>query len=268
LSSTSRIGWTDASWNPIAGCTKVGAGCENCYALRDSWRIAHAPRHPARYDGVVEKVNGEVQWTNTVNLDREALEQPLHWRKPRRVFVCSMSDLFHWLVPDAFVWEAWDVMSRCPQHTFQVLTKRAERMRELVNRFARQTPGLLDNMWLGVTAENQRWLERRVPWLEVTRAAVRFLSVEPMLGPVNMTEHLADMDWVILGAESGAHRRPCRTWWMVDAVYQCRDAGVPVFVKQIDVDGTLLKRRPGEPWPDDWPEALRVQEFPGTKEDA
>lgn len=205
--SKSRIEWLarpgtiPESWNPIAGCTKVSAGCDNCYALSMSWRIANMGKHPARYEGVCEKINARLRWTGRINFDDEELGRPYRWQKERTVFVCSMSDLFHPEVSDDFVLEVFATMLHNRQHTFLVLTKRSRRMHTFFNQYLVDgrflAPGVVHakdahhcwtwppkHIWLGVTVESARY-EDRIEDLVRTPAAVRFLSLEPML--MNMT---------------------------------------------------------------------------------
>lgn len=296
--SKSAIEWTDATWNPLAGCTKVSPGCDNCYALRDSWRIMHNEKRPDRYNGVCERVGKWPQWTGVINLDWDEIERPLRWRKPRMIFVCSMSDLFHPDVPDQFIKRVWGTMARTPQHTYQVLTKRAGIMRFWAKELNSEP---LPNAWLGVTAENQAWADRRIPRLLEAPAAVRFVSVEPQVGRVELAPYLTSrptypsgrayrrpaLDWVIVGAESGPSGsiRHLLARDAVQVVADCDRARVPVFVKQIHVpvcrecggsgyvgDG----RGGGEPCgcnrefrvskdPAEWPPGLRVREYPDAR---
>lgn len=225
-----KIEWTDETWNPIAGCTKVSPGCTNCYAEKMARRL-QAMGLPL-YDGTVSATG---HWTGIVNLASQAtLEMPLRWKKPRRVFVNSMSDLFHPAVPDIWIDRIFDVMQQAPQHTFQVLTKRPERMAEYVNRrWSLPAP----NIWLGTSVENQATANERIPWLVETLAAVRFLSMEPLLGPVWL-DHLYVLqprpliEWVIVGGESGPGARPMHPDWVRDLRDECIDADVPFFFKQ------------------------------------
>lgn len=205
------IEWTDATWNPVTGCTKVSPGCAHCYIERQT---------PMRIAGRrFERGRIELQ------LHRERLERPLHWRKPRRVFVNSMSDVFHEDVPAAFIAEMFEVMAAAEWHSFQVLTKRPERMVELAPSLP--WPG---NVWLGVTIENRRFVDRanllrRVP------AAVRFISAEPLLGPLQGLD-LDGIDWLIVGGESGAEHRPMRAEWARELRDRCLAEGVAFFFKQ------------------------------------
>ena len=253
----SKIEWTDATWNPITGCSKVSPGCARCYAERVSLRFRHslAPWTP-------ENAQDNVQ------LHPERLDQPLRWRRPRRVFVNSMSDLFHELVPDDYIASVFDIMGASPQHQFQVLTKRPERMSEWFEVMCAASAHPiwpLPNVWLGVSVENQRWADQRIPLLVQTPAAVRFLSCEPLLKPLDLTDHLNGVDWVIVGGESGPGARPIAIEWVRDLIEQCRSAQTPIFVKQL---GTAWSKaegaedRKGGDW-DEWPEDLRIREYPG-----
>ena len=268
---TTGIEWTDATWNPIAGCTKISEGCRNCYAERMARRLAGRcgyPEAPHHFD---------------VTLHPDKLDQPLRWKKPRKVFVCSMGDLFHRDLDD------WDdifpILSMCKearQHTFLILSKRAERMKKIVDVWYVFNHEYMPwpNIWLGVTAENQEQADLRIPDLLRTPAAVRFVSVEPMLGEVDLSDYLGfcpdcdpymalhrehgdlyhddgpRLDWVIIGCESGPNRRPMELEWALDLVRQCDAAEVPVFVKQIPVDGRVSHD------PTEWPAELQRREYP------
>ncbi len=316
----SKIEWTDATWNPVRGCTRVSPGCEHCYAEK----IAHRFSGPGgAYEGLTEQRGGHLygaRWTGKIRLVPEKLEEPLHWRKPRMVFVNSMSDLFHEGVPDEYIDEVFAVMAATPEHTYQILTKRPERMLKWsrvameskptvrCNEYARFDDGLwcnsetqiqwpLPNVWLGVSVEDQKRVDERIPLLLQTPAAVRFLSVEPLLGPVDLFPWMPlgrglELDWIIVGGESGPGARPCDVGWVQSIVAQCREARVPCFVKQLGsrpVDASwrsgvyapedyrtprvagggtppnllLLKDRKGGN-PDEWPEDLRVREWPSA----
>ena len=221
MSDRSRIEWTDATWSPIVGCKAVSSGCDHCYAAREaSGRLSHLPA----YAGLAE--NGV--FTGEVRLLPERLNQPLRWRKPRRIFVNSMSDLFHPDVPDGFVAEVFDVMVQAPQHTFQILTKRPQRMARWVLRSWRRP--ILPNVWLGTSIEEDRYTFR-ANYLRDTPAAVRFLSLEPLLGPLPSLD-LTDIDWVIVGGESGPGARPMHASWVRDIRDRCVTAGIPFLFKQ------------------------------------
>jgi protein gp37 len=227
-----KIEWTDVVWNPVTGCSKVSEGCRNCYAesLARRFRKDFKP------------------WTapnaaHNVRLHPERLEQPLRWSKPRRVFVNSVSDLFHEQVPPDFIAEVWRVMRKAPRHIFQVLTKRSERMAA----FLRSGDEILPNIWLGVSAEDQPTFDKRVKYLLQTPAAKRFVSLEPLLGPVDTSAALWEtcweshdgeccegpsLDWVIVGGESGPGARPCHPDWIRHISAQCQAAGTSYFFKQ------------------------------------
>jgi protein gp37 len=327
MADHSGIQWTDATWNPVTGCSKVSPGCAHCYAETMAVRM-WGKQYPVRYTDERPRRFDEV-WTH-----QDRLDQPLRWKKPRRIFVNSMSDLFHEDVPDAFIDRVFAVMALAPQHTFQILTKRAERMRAylsnhevglrwlgaiyrhhsgpVVDDMAYQesdavcwTRDGLDNVWLGVSVENQHFADERIPLLLQTPAAVRFISAEPLLGPLFGLDqlgggmdsrpywtahcpvdpsgfaHIPGLDWVIVGGESGAGARPCDLAWVRSIVQQCQAAGVAAFVKQLGSDPRseeptswpngrvtpyphlhphLRDRKGGDP--SEWPEDLRVREFP------
>lgn len=214
------IEWTDATWNPVTGCSKVSPGCAHCYAetlsLRFGWSAG--PWTPA---------NAPVN----VILHPERLGQPLGWRRPRMVFVNSMSDLFHELVPDEFIFAVFDEMARADWHTYQVLSKRPERMSQVVGRYyaLRERPPL-PNLWLGVSIENNRWVSR-ADGLRGTPAVVRFISAEPLLGPLSDL-NLDGIDWLIAGGESGPVRRPPQAEWFRDLRDMCLVSEVAFFFKQ------------------------------------
>ena len=189
MSTNTKIEWTDATWNPIVGCTRVSEGCMNCYAER------FAARFPDRFGGVSRMTEHGPRWTGKIVLRPEVLDQPLRWRKPRRIFVNSMSDLFHENVPLKFIDEVFAIMALAKQHTFMILTKRPKRMKEYITyraakefSYSRHIQWPLPNVWLGVSVENQRAADERIPLLLQTPAAVRFLSCEPLLGPVSLKE--------------------------------------------------------------------------------
>lgn len=293
MSANTSIEWTDRVWNPVRGCRRVSRGCERCYAERVAHRFG-GPGQP--YEGLTRITNGRPQWTGKITLVESALTEPLKWRKPCRVFVNSMSDLFHEGVSNEFIDQVFAVMALCPQHTFQVLTKRPERMKQFVQSIIdgerqicsaaveradsvlggfvamhalKRTPEALDppyrplpNVWPGVSVEDLATADARIPLLLETPAAVRFVSYEPALGPVDFTRlctggtvefdalhggalirHQAELprepvkidglNWVIVGGESGAGARPFDVQWARDMIRQCREAGVACFVKQL-----------------------------------
>ena len=345
MSDGTKIAWTDATWNPIrarrrdgqpnkAGggwiCQRVSAGCQNCYAAGINKRLGTGFDYDAK--GIA---------ASDIYLDEKALEQPLHWKKPRRIFVCSMTDLFGEWVPDEMIDRVFAVMALSKSHTFQLLTKRPERMREYLNGLGADTPEFstrwdvarrwlrsvlsspqdrktmgrweyvgvmmayqrfpLPNVWLGVSVENQRVADERIPELLATPAAVRFVSAEPLLGPVDLATHKAlDQDgsftgwripyglhWVIVGGESGPGARPCNIDWIRGIVQQCQGARVPVFVKQLGAKPLCVDRelweRDGRSWETieptgarvpmkmrdpkggdlaEWPASLRARQYP------
>ncbi len=298
----SAIEWTDETWNPVIGCTPVSPGCLNCYAARVAERLQTMPRM-SQYVGLTVRHKGSHKAAGPVDESRmmatgkvsrpvfngtvrclpHKLDEPLHWRTPRRVFVNSMSDLFHESVPFEFIDRVFAVMALCPRHTFQVLTKRPERMAEYLgggtrgrthfhvyNCAAEHTRGdfskfpgdmahtrssggswwPLPNVWLGASVERQHEADERLPHLLRCPAALRFLSCEPLLGPVELRPSNGHpdlvklarslngpvpngIDWVIVGGESGPRSRPCDVAWIRSIVRQCQDAGVPCFVKQL-----------------------------------
>lgn len=221
----SAIEWTEYTWNPVTGCSKVSPGCAHCYAETISLRFGFSklPWTPANA-------------TENVVLHPERLRKPLSWREPRMVFVNSMSDLFHEEVPASFIERVFEVMARCRQHTFQVLTKRPEIMRDLVRGWPLQPRTLAGdfrphpNIWLGTSIENNRWVSR-ADALRGTPSAVRFVSAEPLLGPLDQLD-LAGIDWLIVGGESGPKHRPIRVEWVRDLRDRCAEAGVAFFFKQ------------------------------------
>lgn len=252
MSDHSKIEWTDATWNPTTGCTKVSQGCKNCYAERDWKRLSKNPK--TVYFGR--------EFTD-VQTHSERLDAPIHWTKDRHIFVNSMSDLFHESVPDEFIDRVFEVMAQCPQHTFQVLTKRADRMQAFLSAAHREIPRrsfgysmLYRNIQLGVSVEDQAAADERIPLLLSTPAAVRFLSMEPLLGATDVAwalsrnlleigagflrrgrfspglEALRPLDWVIAGGESGSKARPSHPDWFRSIRDQCAAAGVPFHFKQ------------------------------------
>ena len=276
MAESSKIEWTHATWNPITGCSVVSPGCTKCYAMR---LAGGRLRHTRKYEFLTQPSKAGPVWTGEVRFDEATLTVPLRWREPRRIFVCSMSDLFHEDVPDEWIDRIFAVMALAPQHTFQVLTKRPERMRDYVsqNREGREIserlaelyvshPQIatrwpltaeraiaaahwpLPNVWVGTSVEDQKRADERIPHLLNTPAAVRFLSCEPLLGPIDLTAikrtktegymrpldgRFRTLDWIIVGGESGPRARLCNLAWMRDIIKQCHAASVPVFIKQL-----------------------------------
>lgn len=217
------IEWTDATWNPVAGCTILTAGCTNCYAMRMAARLE--AMGVEKYAGLTRKTGGRAKWTGKIYLDRKALSIPTLWSKPRQVFVNSMSDLFHSDVPPEFIAEVWQVMAETPRHTYQILTKRPDRMVEIV-------PGLpkLPNVWLGTSVEDSRVLYR-LDELRNVPATVRFISFEPLIGSVARA-NLKDIHWAIVGGESGPQARYMEPSWVDEIERICRRHGTAFFFKQ------------------------------------
>ena len=239
MSDNSAIEWTDATWNPVTGCTKISPGCAYCYAEGITLRFKRGgPFLPGK---------------TTINLHHDRLDAPGKWRSPRRVFVNSMSDLFHEEVPFAFVREVFLRMSEYDQHIYQVLTKRPQRMLEYVD--WGNGPDWPDHVWAGVSVENQYWADHRIPLLADTPAKVRFLSVEPLLKQVDLRDHLEHIQWVIVGGESGHKSRPMAAEWATRIRDDCDDAGVPFFFKQwggrtSKANGRTLEGRTWDQMPD------------------
>jgi protein gp37 len=216
MSDNSAIEWTDATWNPVTGCTKISAGCDNCYAARFSERFRGVPGHP-------------FETGFDLTLRPERLLQPLAWKRPRMIFVNSMSDLFHKEVPDAHIEAVFDTMEKAHWHVYQVLTKRSSLLQKFINH--RYPSGAAPaHMWFGVSVENEQ-ATSRIVHLQKARAAVRFLSIEPLIAPVGKLR-LDNIHWVIVGGESGPGARPMKPEWAIDIRNQCVKAQVPFFFKQ------------------------------------
>lgn len=272
MADGTKIEWTDATWNPITGCSVVSPGCTNCYAMKlAGTRLKH---HPSR-DGLTRDSKAGPVWTGDVRFNPDWLDQPLRWKKPRMIFVCAHGDLFAEGVKDEWLDQIFAVMALAPQHTFQVLTKRPERMRDYLTgrllehrfvaaqvqfKFPIPSPGRwphmpLPNVWCGVSVEDQRRAEERIPILLDTRAAIRWISAEPLLGPVDLRAYLpkcqqycshgctalgdeecdkygAKLDWIVAGGESGGGARPMHPDWARTLRDQCASAGVPFLFKQ------------------------------------
>ena len=244
MAEHSAIEWTDATWGPVTGCTKVSPGCDHCYAERLSRRL-QAMGNPKYANGFA------------LTLHDDTLDLPLRWKRPKRVFVNSMSDLFHVDVPDEYISRVFDTMARCPQHVFQILTKRSGRMRRWFAKHGPQPP--LPNVWIGVSVETDRYCWRADD-LRAIPAAVRFISAEPLLGPLDRL-NLAGIHWLITGGESGPGHRPCDEAWVRALRDQCLASNVAYFHKQWGgispkVGGRLLD---GRTW-DEYPAALLRRE--------
>ncbi len=272
--SRTKISWADYVWNPVVGCTKVSPGCANCYAVREAHRMAGNPNPKIRnvYEGLTDPTAfGGLAWTGQVRCLAERLDEPRHWRQPGRVFVCSMADLFHDRVPGRFINLVWNAMFNDPGHDYLVLTKRPQNLLRWTQIAAKAKCWPIEDIWpdwiwIGVTAENQEQADQRIPPLLQTPAAVRFVSVEPMLGPVDLGQWLnrrncaldpegcqyldnfypspyrcdkvdcgnwqGGLHWVIAGGETGPGARPMHPDWVRSLRDQCNAAKVPFFFKQ------------------------------------
>lgn len=217
MADKSAIEWTDASWNPVTGCTKVSPGCTNCYAetLSERFRGVEGHAYESGFD---------------LTLRPERLDQPLRWKKPRRIFVNSMSDLFHRDIPDEYLKQIWAVMVEADHHVYQILSKRAHRMAYKIKELGLSLPY---HIWLGVSVENQEMADSRIPALLEIGVPVRFLSVEPLLDSVDLKAHLGGLRWVVVGGESGPKARPMKAEWARTVRDQCLDANVAYFFKQV-----------------------------------
>lgn len=225
MAGLSEIEWTDVTWNPVAGCSIASAGCSNCYAMRMAARL-QAMGHK-KYQGTTRKSGNQYVWTGQVNIDELSLSAPLEWRKGRRIFVNSMSDLFHADVPTWFIKEVWKVMLACPQHHFQILTKRPERMASL---FADEELELLKNVWIGTSVESRDVIDR-IDELAKINGMTLFVSFEPLIGPVGDVD-LTGIHWAIVGGESGPRSRPIDPAWVDELHTMCRRDDVAFFFKQ------------------------------------
>lgn len=361
MSDKTGIEWTNATWNPVRGCSRISEGCRGCYAERDAARFSASGLPYEGLAAFVTRPDGskEARWTGEVRLIEKHLTDPLRWKRPRKIFVNSMSDLFHEKVPDEWIDRIFAVMALSPQHIFQVLTKRPERMREyltahttdwetghacgriaeIIETMRRDDrpigplphlePGApwwpLANVWLGVSCEDQATADERIPLLLDTPAAVRFISAEPLLGPIDLTRWTriawqcsycraffagaykrvcpdcgrelgltgshafngrhthrgsdigSGLDWIIVGGESGPQARPFWIDWARSIIAQCKTAGVSCFVKQLGSNPRMagdlvapglrampplhLRDKKGGDW-SEWPEDLRIREFP------
>lgn len=219
----SSIEWTDATWNPVAGCTVISPGCTNCYAMRMAARLEAMGTE--KYAGLTRRSGGRSVWIGRVKLDHTGLDAPLRWKKSRMVFVNSMSDLFHDKVPASFVKKVWGVMEAAHWHTFQILTKRPERMAEITRNLPQ-----LPNVWLGTSVESLDYISR-LDHLRKVNAAVRFVSFEPLLSSVAEAD-LTDIAWAIVGGESGPKARPMEKDWVEEIRHACRNSGTAFFFKQ------------------------------------
>lgn len=225
MAENSPIEWTDATWNPVAGCSHASSGCTNCYAMRMAARL-EAMGVP-KYQGLTRKSGGRAKWTGKVRLDDAALAIPHRWRRPRKVFVNSMSDLFHEAVPVDFIRKVWTVMADTPRHDYQLLTKRPDRMRAVLSSGQLK---VLPNVWVGTSVEGPDVVDR-IAELRATPAAVRFISFEPLIGPIDDV-NLEGIAWAIVGGESGPAARAMDEQWVWALERICRRYGTAFFFKQ------------------------------------
>jgi protein gp37 len=285
---TTTIEWTEQTWNPTTGCDRISPGCDNCYALTMAKRLkgmeqARGAANPKYQNDGDPRTSGP---GFGITGHPDTLTEPLRWKKPRRVFVNSMSDLFHARVTTDLITQVWRTMQATPQHTYQVLTKRASRLAPVLTKVYAEL-GItepLPNVWLGVSVESQKYADLRIPALLAAPAAVRFLSCEPLLGPVTLANHWIGADpyrrdepsigWVIVGGESGPGARPMDPDWASDLVGQCQEAGAAVFVKQLGsvwardhhVGGKSVAAHGDTKGgnPEHWPAQFRIREYPGV----
>lgn len=229
MAQGSRIEWTEATWNPVAGCTPVSPGCLNCYAARMALRLScMANGTGKKYANTATRArDGRPVFSGHINLDERALDLPHSWKLGRTIFVNSMSDLFHEGVPDKFIQRVFRVMDECPQHIFQVLTKRPERALDMARAKTLSWP---NHVWMGTSVESNNYYER-IRQLQRIPAKVRFLSCEPLLGPLKRMP-LANIHWVIVGGESGPGARSMQGSWVLEIKGQCEAKDVPFFFKQ------------------------------------
>jgi len=256
MGDKSKIEWTEATWNPVRGCSVVSEGCRNCYAMQVAARFSG---RGLPYEGLAYRNESGAHWTGKVRSVEPHLEDPIRWKAPRRIFVNSMSDLFHESLTDTQIQNVFSVMEATSRHVFQVLTKRPARMLDFVKRlddwlkYASDYPGHLSfkkrygHVWLGVSVEDQKTADERIPLLLETPAAVRWISAEPLLDAVDLSafmgvtsnitgereQRYSMIDWVVVGGESGAGARPMRLAWAESIIRRCESAGVPVFMKQL-----------------------------------
>lgn len=220
-----KIEWTNATWNPVVGCSIVSSGCKNCYAMQMASRLEAMGIE--KYRGLTQKRSNKITWNGLIHQDEISLKTPYKWRKPRKIFVDSMGDLFHHKVSDEFILKVWKVMKDTPQHNYQILTKRPNRMRKIM---LEQIKQVLPNVWLGTSVESIKVINR-IEHLRKTPAAIRFISFEPLIDSVGAV-NLANIQWAIVGGESGNRARPMEEKWVDEIHAQCDAYGSAFFFKQ------------------------------------
>lgn len=231
-----EIEWTDATWNPVAGCSLMSSGCTNCYAMKMAKRLE--AMGVEKYSNLTQVVNRQAVWTGMIREDQKSLQIPLSWKKPRKIFVNSMSDLFHDGVSESFISDVWQVMADTPRHNYQILTKRPDRMSKLLNSWG---GAILPNVWLGTSVENSKVIDR-IEQLRGVPATIRFISFEPLIGAVGDIS-LQNIHWAIVGGESGPNARPIREEWIDEIHDQCKDYETAFFFKQWGTWGSDNKKR-------------------------
>jgi len=220
-----KIEWTDATWNPVAGCSLASSGCKHCYAMQMARRLE--AMGVEKYKGLTQKRDKNITWNGVVREDPASLLTPYKWKKPRKIFVNSMSDLFHESVSDEFIISVWKVMQETPRHNYQILTKRPERMLEFV---PQKAMAVLPNVWLGTSIENADVVDR-IDYLQKTPASIRFISFEPLISSVGLVD-LTSIHWAIVGGESGSKARPIKESWIDEIHTQCKSYNTAFFFKQ------------------------------------
>lgn len=233
MATNSRIEWTEATWNPVAGCSIVSPGCTNCYAMRMAERLELMGQ--PKYSGLTRRSGGRPKWNGKVRMDEASLEIPYHWKQGKMIFVNSMSDLFQDGVQFDFIRQVFDVMADCSQHVFQILTKRSSNLKEYSSQLVWP-----ENVWMGVSVESEDY-KYRIDNLRTTGALTKFISFEPLLGELG-TLDLRDIDWAIAGGESGPGARPMDANWVRSVRDQCISSGVAFHFKQW---GGVNKKRAG-----------------------
>ena len=257
-----KIEWCDETINVVAGCTKISPACDHCFAEKMAYRISQMTTKVKTYDKYSAVIGLDKKWNGHVSLDIDEMDKALKWKKPKRIFIASMGDLFHPAVPFDFSLRVFDVMSRCHQHTFLVLTKRPQRALEFCSHWGLlpypDMPGITpsgeiwpNNVWAGCTVEDQQRADERIPILQSIPAAVHFISYEPALGPLGLARHFPhahgkrnDRFWAICGQETGLGARPAKPEWFNSVINQCRSANVPMFVKKAPAGVEIIREFP------------------------